>query len=180
MNELANYIKSYFAVASDDLLEIATRFKPVELKKGNFFLRQEGVCDRLAFIQSGLMRVYRCVGDREVTQWVSTKGYFITDLASFIFETPARWNIQALTDCELFSIDQTAYRALGKIIPDWTELDKRIFNHLYMSAEERYNDLFSKQPEIFNQVSLQYLASMLGMTPETLSRLRAKPLKQPR
>jgi CRP-like cAMP-binding protein len=189
MTDLPNYIKSCFAVAPDDLMEIAARFKSIELKKGSFFLRQEGVCDRLAFLQSGLMRVYRRIGEREVTQWISTKGYFVTDLAGFIFETPARWNIQALTDCELFSIDRVAYRALGKTIPDWTELDKRfiarcfvmleerMFNHLYMSAEERYNDLFSKHPELFNQVSLQYLASMLGMTPETLSRLRAKPLK---
>jgi hypothetical protein len=73
-------------------------------------------------------------------------------------------------------------------LPKWNELDKifitkcftileeRIFSHLYMTAEERFHQLFKQHPELFNQVPLQYLASMLGMTPETLSRLRKKQL----
>ncbi len=108
------------------------------------------------------------------------------DLSSFVFQQTARWNIQALTDCELYAIDRKDYQKISQVIPRWTELEKlfiakcftvledRILQHLSMTAEERYNQLFNFNKELFNQVPLQYLASMLGMTPETLSRLRKK------
>ena len=110
----------------------------------------------------------------------------MVDLASFMFHLPARWNIQALTDCEIYKIDSMDYQRIGQVVPGWTELEKlfiakcftvledRIVTYLSMTAEERYNQLFNINKELFNQVPLQYLASMLGMTPETLSRLRKK------
>jgi CRP-like cAMP-binding protein len=110
----------------------------------------------------------------------------VVDLSSFIFHLPARWNIQALTDCELYIIDSNEYLKIGQVIPRWSELEKlfiakcftileeRIISHLSMTAEERYNQLFDFNKELFNQVPLQHLASMLGMTPETFSRIRKK------
>jgi CRP/FNR family transcriptional regulator, anaerobic regulatory protein len=188
MNELEQYIKNTFAVTQEDLSKISAQFKKVEIPKGDFFLKAGRLSDRLGFVRAGLMRIYASAGDKEVTQWISTKGYFVTDLSSFVFHTPSRRNIQALTDCEVYTIDREQYQDLDKIIPKWAEIDKlfiarcfiimedRIFSHLYMTAEERYNALFEQQPELFNQVPLQYLASMLGMTPETLSRIRKKHL----
>jgi len=114
------------------------------------------------------------IEDKEVTQWISTKGYFLTDLASFTFNTPARWNIQALTDCELYTIERQEYESLGDTIPEWHRLEKLFIAKCFIILEERYHKLFQLQPDLFNQVPLQYLASMLGMTPETLSRLRKK------
>ncbi len=189
MHELTSYIQNFFPVATDELATIASKFEPLELARGDYFLKQGRQCNRLAFITSGLIRLYREVDGKEVTQWISSQGYFVTDLASFVFQSPGRWNIQALTDCTLFSIDRDIYLDLGKEIPKWQELDKmfvakcfvmmeeRIFSHLYMTAEERYHRLLKESPELFNQVPLQYLASMLGMTPETLSRMRNKQLK---
>ena len=135
-----------------------------------------------------MVRIYTTIEDKEVTQWISTPGYFVTDLASFTFNTPARWNIQALTDCRLHTIEKEDYNSLGDIVPEWHQLEKlfiakcfiileeRVNNHLFMTAEERYNQLMEQQPELFNQVPLQYLSSMLGMTPETFSRIRKKQL----
>ncbi|PSR56751.1 Crp/Fnr family transcriptional regulator [Adhaeribacter arboris] len=132
------------------------------------------------------MRVYVATPEKEVTQWISTKGYFVTDLAGIIFHQPTRWNIQALTNCELYTIQKTDYNNLGQLIPEWHHLEKlfiarcftfledRIFALLSMTAEERYRHLFKQSPELFNQVPLQYLASMMGMMPETLSRLRKR------
>lgn len=188
MDDLQEYIQSYFDVKNEQLATIAARFKYHSIKKHDFLLKKGRQCNQLSFIKSGLIRIYTTIENKEVTQWISTQGYFVTDLASFIFNTPARWNLEALTDCELYTIDKVDYDHLGDILPEWHRLEKmfiakcfvileeRVNSHLYMTAEERYNKLYELQPQLFNHVPLQYLASMLGMTPETLSRLRKKQL----
>ena len=188
MSDLQQYIQSYFDVQQDALNAIASKFTYRTVAKNDFLLKQGRPCTQMSFIQSGIVRVYAVIGDKEITQWVSTKGYFMTDLASFTFNTPARWNIQALSDCELYTVSKDDYESLGHEIPEWHRLEKlfiakcfiileeRVNSHLFMTAEERYAKLFSLQPDLFNNVPLQYLASMLGMTPETLSRLRKKQL----
>ena len=190
MKELTDYINSYFSVSESDLIKIANNFKLTDLRKGEYFSKIGRTCDKLSFIKSGIIRIFREVDNKEITQWISTRGNFVTDLASFTFQSAGRWNMIALTDCELFTIDRKTYSNLATIIPKWSEIDKlfitrcfvsleeRVFSQLYMTAEERFNKLFSENPELFNQVPLQYLASMLGITPETLSRLRTKSIRE--
>ncbi|MDD4992805.1 MAG: Crp/Fnr family transcriptional regulator [Paludibacter sp.] len=189
MTELEQYIQSYFGVVlPDELQTISSLFKLTTIKKGEYFLKASRRCDKLSFIQSGLLRIFVDTDNREVTQWISTKGYFVTDLSSFVFEKPARWNIQALIDSELYTINIADYKKIGNMVPKWHQLEKlfiascfatledRIFSHLSMTAEERYSFFFENNKELFNQVPLQYIASMLGMTPETFSRIRKKKL----
>ncbi|AYL97567.1 Crp/Fnr family transcriptional regulator [Mucilaginibacter celer] len=188
MSELENYLHHYFCIDVADCKQLAGLFKEERYAKGEFYQKTGKYCNKLSFIQDGLFRVYANLPDREVTQWIGTKGYFLTDLSGFLFREEARWNIQALTDCRLFTIDHQQYTAIGKLIPKWHELEKlfigkcfitlenRIFNQISLSAEERYQLLFEQQRELFNLVPLQYLASMIGMTPETFSRIRRKTL----
>lgn len=186
MTELETYLKSYFQFDDEDIHQISSLFKTVTLKKGEYFLKTGRQSDRLGFLQQGIIREFVEIDDKEVTKWISTRGYFVVDLSSFLFAQPARWNIQALTDCELHVIKIEDYTSIGRYVPSWNKLEKlfiakcftvledRILQHLYLSAEERYHKLYEFNKELFNTVPLQYLASMLGMTPETLSRLRRK------
>lgn len=186
MTELEQYIQSYFDARTEDLSAIASAFTYKTVNKGDYLLKEQRPCTQLSFIQTGMVRVFAIRSDKEVTQWICTSGYFLTDLASFMFNTPARWNMQALTDCDIYTINKNDYDKLGNNIPEWHKLEKlfiakcfiileeRVNSHLFMTAEERYNQLLAINPELFNQVPLQYLASMLGMTAETLSRLRKK------
>jgi CRP-like cAMP-binding protein len=189
MTELEKYIETNFGVGIDDLTKISTFFKPITLSKGDFYLKAGKYSNRLGFVQSGIIREFVAVGNKDVTKWISTKGYFAVDIYSFYFQQPARWNIQALTDCELYVIDISDYQKIGQLIPRWTELEKlfiakcfavledRVVQHISLSAEERYIQLFNFNKELFNQVPLQFIASMLGMAPETLSRLRKKAIE---
>ncbi|MNJ84359.1 Cyclic nucleotide-binding domain protein [compost metagenome] len=167
---------------------IASLFKPETLKKGDYFLKTGKNCDKLSFVQTGFLRMFVETEKKEVTQWISTKGYFVTDLSGYVFGDPARWTIQALTDVEMYTLNKSDYQQMETLVSDWSTLEKlfivrcftlmenRIFSHLSMTAEERYAWFFENNKELFNQVPLQYIASMLGMTPETFSRIRKKQL----
>lgn len=187
MTVLAQYIKSYFGIVSDvEIEEISTLFQKEHLKKDDFFAQKGNRINKLSFIESGMLRIFVNTDKKEVTQWISTSGYFVTDLTGFIFDDVSRWNIQALSDTVLYSISKENYKKVGSIVSKWNELEKmfivkcfttleeRIFSHLSMSSEERYHYFFKHNKELFNQVPLQYIASMLGMTPETFSRIRKK------
>ena len=189
MTALEQQISTYFGVMQPNELEtIGSLFRLSTLKKGDLFLQEGRRCDKMSFIQSGFLRIFALSDGREITQWVSTPGYFVTDLAAFMFETPARWSMQALTDVYIYTISRENYKKLPELVPSWPALEKlflvkcftimedRIFSHLSMTAEERYQFFFDNNRELFNQVPLQYIASMLGMTAETFSRVRKKQL----
>lgn len=184
-NELEGYIESYFGVVqANELKEISSLFNLTTIMKGDYFLKTGKRSDKLSFIQSGFLRVFETTEEKEITQWISSKGYFVVDLSSFVFDKPARWTIQALVDTKLYTITRDDYNRIGTLIPKWLHLEKlflvrcfsmmedRSFSHLSMTAEERYNLFYESHRELFNQVPLQYIASMLGMSPETFSRIR--------
>lgn len=190
MISLEQNIRFYFeTISENDLKTVASFFIKEELLKGEDFLVQSKPCSKMSFVQEGIIRVYADTDTKEVTQWISTPGYFLTDLAGMVFGTPSRWTMKALSDCKIFTIYKKDYDNLGKLIPEWHHLEKlfiakcfitmeeRIFSHLSMTAEERYQRFFEQNKELFNQVPLQYIASMLGMTPETFSRIRRKQLE---
>ncbi len=186
MVALQQQIQSYFGITPDEFVAIEHLFSKTELAKGNYFVKKSQYCEKLSFIKSGFIRIYATENDKEITQWISTGGYFITDLHSFIFDQRSRWNMQALNDCILYTITKENYKKLYQILPNWYQIEKkfvascftilenRVFDHLSLNSEERYLKFFSQNKTLFNEVPLQYLASMLGMTPETLSRIRKK------
>lgn len=186
MTALEQNINTHFGIPKEDISKIAEFFEAETYAKGDFFCKTGGICNQLSFIKSGLFRIYVVDKNREVTQWISTPGYFITDLSSLMFQSPARWNIQALTDCEVYTINRENYNNIGRVLPQWHELEKlfiakcfttledRVYTFLSMTAEERYNMLYEHNRELFQLVPQQYIASMLGMTPETMSRIRGK------
>ena len=187
MNELESYISSFWNITGADLKMAASFFQQETIKKGTFYLKAGKICNSLSFLRSGLMRFYTIDDQgREVTQWISGKDGFVTELSGLMFNNASPSNIQALNDCECFTLSRTNYMAMEKSIPKWHQLEKlfiarcfifmeqRVFSLLSMNAEDRYKWLFNYNPALFNEVPLQYLASMMGMTPETLSRIRKK------
>lgn len=186
MTELENYIKTYFDIDDAFVTELAAFFKVETLSKNEYHTEVGGRHARLSFVKSGYLRVFRQEDQKEVTQWISSPGEFATDLSAIMFGQPARWNIQAMTECTCYSISASDYTKIPEQIPNWTSIEKlflakcfmtiedRVYSFLSMSAEERYQYFFQYKKELFLNTPQQYIASMLGMSPETLSRIRNK------
>jgi len=185
-SQLKKCISEQATMSSEVLNVIAAHFHPEYLKTGDYFIQPGKACKKMAFISDGAMRMFNVAEGKEVTLWIGTENRFITDLRSFVQQTPARWYIEAITDCELAVISRKDHFSLLESHPKWLEFDNRLltsafsimehrlWSHLYMTAEERYRELMETEPELFNRVPLKMIASMLGITPETLSRLRGK------
>lgn len=168
---------------------ILSAFKPVELNKGEFLLKSGNICRQMAFIESGYVRMYDIVDGKEITLWIGSEGKFITSVSSFIFGTNNIWNIQAITDCKLFVINREDHFKLNKEEPKRLEFDnlllaqsfalleRNMFSHLHTTAKQRFHTLMAEEPKLFQNVPLQYIASMLGITSESLSRLRKNETK---
>jgi len=186
MTDFEKYLHFQFNISSNDCKKIAASFKAETIKKGDYFLRSGSRCNKLSYIKEGILRIYVNMPDREVTQWISTRESFVTEFNAFFYRQASMRDIQALTDTQLLTIDYQQYLELGKLLPEWNEFERlfigkcfvfmenRIFDLISLSAEERYKRLFEQNRELLNQVPLQYIASMLGMTPETFSRIRKK------
>ncbi len=184
MEKLKNCILSQVSIDKSSMDTILSVFKPLEISKGDFFLKSGKACRQMAFIETGYMRMYDIVDGKEITLWIGSDGKFITSLSSFIFETGNNWNIQAITDCKIYTINRENHFKLNKTEPKWLEFDnfllansfalleRKMFSQLHTTAKQRFLNLLNEEPALFKNVPLQYIASMLGITPESLSRLR--------
>ncbi|PZU05763.1 MAG: cyclic nucleotide-binding protein, partial [Chryseobacterium sp.] len=178
MNDFNELIQQHFGpLDSQELSVIQSYFKEEQLGKNEIFTNSGEICKKLSIVKCGILRVFALSEDgREITQWLSTKDFFVTDVMGFFFNQPNRWTIQAFTEVELLTISKTDYLKLCQEFPKWIQIEKqfiikcfammedRIFSHLSMTAEERYNQYFERNKELFHQVPLQYIASVLGMT----------------
>ena len=140
----------------------------------------------LSFIDVGIVRYYAIANDKEITFDFAFKNSFYCAYDSFYSRNKTEIYIQALTDCQLYSISyeslQTLYgkcetaKKLGRIATEYL-LDKKVkreLNLLTKTPQERYEKLLTEQPKYIQQIPLKYLASYIGVVPETLSRIRKR------
>lgn len=184
MDLLKDIISNEIDINPDQLDTIVSSFRVQDVKKGGYFLRPDTLCDKMALIESGYLRMYHMVDGKEVTLWIASRGNFITSLSSFVFGTMNYWNIQAVTDSRLYVISRADHLRLCEEERTWLEFDnyilahsfslleKKMLSQLHTTARERLENLLEQQPELFLNIPHQYIASMMGIAPESLSRLR--------
>ena len=185
-HHIVDAIRSFCPVSDDDLEEISQHLFITTLKRNDYFLKQGKVCTEIGFLNSGMIRHFYPANENEVTRWVSLPFDFATSLRSFILQSPSIENLQAITDCELVVFDRTAFNALIKknqsfknfyikaLEYNYITIEDRVFSLIEKSAEERFEWMAKTQLRFIQQVPVMYTASMLGITPRHLSRLRKK------
>jgi CRP-like cAMP-binding protein len=160
-------------------------FTPKKLRKRQYILQEGDVCKYISFVEKGMLRSYTIdeKGNEHIVQF-AFEGWWISDHFSFLTGEPAIYNIDALEDCELLLLSKQAEEQLLQKFPKLERYfrillqnsviatQRRLIGSLSQTAEERYTDLITNCPTIPQRVPQHMMASFLGITPETLSRIR--------
>lgn len=168
--------------AWEDLQKIIA-FK--EFKRKDHFLYQGETCKQLGFIIKGYVRLYFLKDGEEITKDFNFENSFCGSYASFSLRQPSRFNIVAMEKVKLYTLGRDDLFRLFDRYPSLQKLGRLSMENMFIrkemreasflldSAEQRYHELLTQYPQIQQRVPLKYLASYLGITPETLSRIRA-------
>ena len=186
MNQLVTYIQSVAPRLNPEALErIGLAFRPIHKEKGELLLAQGDVCKDLYFLVEGICRFYSLKDGTEVTNWFSFKNDFITSFSSFFTKSPSYESIEMLTDGSLYQI---SYQKLAELQESAIEIERLInyFSNLYtvqlenrilflqtMTAAEKYQMILKEEPHLIQHIPNKHLASYLGITRETISRIRS-------
>ncbi len=185
LDKLLNIISKKITFNKTDIQLCKKYFEPINYLKNHIVEEQDKIPEYLYFIVSGYMRLfyYDENGDENTNQ-INTPSNFVASYLSLIQGTPAKENLECITDCELIRIKKTDLRALIDESENFKSYSLIIFetamantqiraNDLAtLNAEQRYRKLLETQAEILQNVPIQYIASYLGMKPESLSRIR--------
>ncbi len=183
--QLIQNIQQKIELSKDETELLKQFFIPKKIRKRQYLLNAGDKCNYLTFVENGLLRLFSVddSGHEHVMQF-ALEGWWITDMASFLCGDDAIYNIEALEDSELLMLSMNAMDELMDRIPKMERyfrllmqsniiaLQRRIRVVQTLSAEEIYLKLMEVSPEILTRAPQQHIASYMGITPETLSRVR--------
>lgn len=158
----------------------------LELEKGHVLVQQNSVCQWVYFIETGLTRTYYYKDGKDITDWLSAEGQFAVSISSFVTQQPDRRIVELLEPSVLWAISHSALEKLYQEHHEIERLGRLLSSHgllllqqrfdelHFATASERYRNLMAMNPTLVQRVPLGMVASYLGMSAETLSRMRAQ------
>ena len=193
LDPLNQYINNYTSatLSESDFRLIKSAFVPKKLKKKQFFLQEGEICKFFAFIVRGAMRQY-LVTDKgtEHVVHLGIENWWMGDRESWVMHKPSIYNIDAWEDTEMLLITKSDTLKLVQQFPIFDEMvrgmdeknniasQKRITSSLSLTAEKRYADFITSHPDFLQRFPQHVIASYLGVTKDTLSRVRKQALKK--
>ncbi len=173
-------------LSEETALAFSKKLVPVSVKKGDYFLRTGEVSKSVGILQTGVFRTFYLSHDKEYSYYfnVETRNPFVAGFTSFLKQEPSSENIQALEDCTLLTLSHSDLEDLYATYPEMERLGRLLAEQNYLLAMERiydlqqqkadfkYNKFIELYPGLLNRIPQHYIASYLGITPESLSRLR--------
>ena len=183
--DLKTYLTSNLAIDEKEISTIVENCSVKKVKKDQFLLRENEICKHAFFVEQGLLRQFSLdkKGKEHIISF-APENWFMTDRESVFFNQPSAYFIQALEDSQVAMIDESFVQLLSRKFPEFTEFNNRLLhNHirhlqnrinllLSASAEDRYLQFVAMYPDILLRVPQTMVASYLGITPESLSRVR--------
>ena len=182
---LEKKIKEKISITDDEFDYCKSLFIEKKLKRKKYLMQEGDVCRYTAFVHTGLMRSFTvdAKGNEHILQF-AMEGWWMADLASFITEEPSPYNMEALEDCELLLITKPSWETLLEKIPQFERYfriliqnnliatQRRLMHSITETAEQKYLKMIQTYPECVQRIPQHMIASYLGMTRETVSRVR--------
>jgi CRP-like cAMP-binding protein len=180
-------IRQHISISKEDFEFCKTHFITKKLRKKQYLLQEGDVCKYTSFVEKGMLRTFTVdeKGNEPILQF-SMEGWWIADIYSFLTDEPSPYNIEALEECELLLITRPSWDILLEKVPAFERYfriliqnnliatQRRLMSSLSETAEEKYTKLINNFPGCIQRVPQHMIASYLGITPETLSRIRSQ------
>ncbi|CAL2080243.1 Crp/Fnr family transcriptional regulator [Tenacibaculum sp. 190524A05c] len=185
MQELADYIKGYIDLKEDTFQHILSLSNEVVFEKGEQILNIGKTCKHLYFLKEGSVRSFIYQKGKDITHWVYGPNSLFTSWGSYILQNPSNEYLEAIDVCKVVSISYDNWQLLFKEHPELERfgrlmmeqelaiIDEFYKGYYFLSAKEKYELLISVYPNITQIANLGHIASMLGISQETLSRIRS-------
>jgi len=183
---LIKHISQFISVSSSEIETITNAFEITNVKKNIILEKENQLTNYLYFINNGFLRVFYVNDGEERTTQINCPSKFITSFESFINTTKAYDNVETITNCQLLRINKQNLDELNYKVKNWRIFTEKIYEQALMfneertrdmillNAEQRYKKLIALQNDIAKNVPIQYIASYIGIKPESLSRIRKK------
>jgi signal-transduction protein with cAMP-binding, CBS, and nucleotidyltransferase domain len=183
MEKLTAYIQSYVNLEKQDLIEVLASFECKVVKKDAFVLRKEQVVTEYYFIASGGLIIYDVKQEIQATRYFAFENEFITDITKIKRKERSDSYLRAIEDTVIYAISFQKMEALYDRYPTWQKFGRLVWEDAFASvlygihnfqsltAKERYLDLLNRS-NLINRVPLKDLSLFLGITPQSLSRIR--------
>lgn len=182
--DISDNLGAYVDFSDEELADVLSFFKKEVFLKKELIVRKDQICNKLYFVKKGMARSFYLKDGKEVTQWFFDEQQFMTSVESFFEHKNSLYYLEVIEDSVLFSISKESLDMLfvkyqkmekfGRLLS--IEMLTKIVNKLnaiqFQTAKERYDYMLKEFPNITYRVPLGYVASYLGMTQETLSRIR--------
>lgn len=189
-DKLKEYCRRTVPLSETEVELIDNCFEEKTLKKKAFLLQDDKVCDFIAFIEKGSIRHFHVKEGVEKTCDISFEGSWITDFQSFSNDTVSKMNLQAMESSVVFLIKKADLFALYRKCNKYETFGRLMAEKVAQRAtdiamslssdkpEERFQKLIQNQPDLFQRIPQKYIANFLGISPESLSRIRARILQK--
>jgi CRP-like cAMP-binding protein len=184
--QLIHFINTIYPLKQDTIDFLKANTSLIKIPRGEYLLKPGEVCTHYYYIQKGILRSFLKYGNKEITIWINPENEITTAIRSMSRNEPAEEYIQAVEECELVAMHYDTMQELYERFPEMNRVGRMLLEQYYAASEERvyicripgahlrYKHFLDSRPELANRIPLKYIASYLGITLETLSRLRAK------
>ncbi|MGV0924302.1 Crp/Fnr family transcriptional regulator [Empedobacter tilapiae] len=184
--EIEQILKQISPLSLPSIQQIVNRIELIHLPKNTTLLDAEKIEKKVYFIKKGIVRAYTLDDGKEITFWFGKEGNSILSMKSYVENKPSYETIELLEDCELYEInisDLQLFYATNLEISNWgrklaeielIKTEERFISRQLSTAIDRYKKLLIEDPSLINRVQLGYVASFLGISQVTLSRIRAE------